>query len=350
MKKRLATSMAALLSAQVSAEPALNYAELFSHPSQTLNETRHYSVHLPRSYQQSPNKHYPVLYLLDGENRMLQVSGIANSFQGGLSAEVPELIIVGIHNTDRMRDYTPTHYEKLPSGEDVAWYKNTGGGKQFLNYLTTELMPVIDHDYRTTNPNLLVGHSLGGLISLDALSQHETYFQGVISIDPSLWFDYPNYYKTLKSKLNKPFTTPAALYLAIANNPFTPGLGRDNFHRDNLKRFSQDVAPSANSQLQFKSEYYPQQDHHTVYHLAVYQGLKWLFDGYALDSAPEKLQLESIKENYQRLNQRFNSQLKPDASALDSLAKKGERWPLMQISPKEIQRIKAYFYPSSEQQ
>ncbi len=349
MKKLLASTFAALLSTQVVAEPARTYAELFSHPSSILDENRQYSVHLPSSYDQNPHQKYPVLYLLDGENRMLQVTGIVDSFQGGLSPNVPEMIVVGIHNTNRMRDYTPTHSLTLPNGEAGPGYSDTGGGRRFFQYLTQELMPLINHQYRTAKPNILVGHSLGGLMTLDAIRHRNKEFQAYISIDPSLWFDYPNYYGELEKSFENAFKTPVSLYLAMANNPFTPGIGRSNFHRDHLLNFAEKIAPeTTEDNLHFKSHYFENEDHHSVYHLAVYNGLMWLFDGYDLDITPGAFSFERVRASYHELNSRLHSELKPDREYLKRLEKKATRWPNMEIPAQEVTKIEAYFYPDTK--
>ncbi|SJL82490.1 alpha/beta hydrolase [Vibrio palustris] len=347
MKKYLATMLAFLFSTQANANSHLSYAQRFHHHSHILDERRDYSVHLPANYAEHPGQHYPVVYLLDGESRMLQVAGIVEAFQSKLSAQTPEMIIVGIHNTDRMRDYTPTHYEKLPNGEQAPWREHTGGGRRFIDYMTQELMPIIDKNYRTAKPNVLIGHSLGGLLTLDALAAHDDFFQGFIAIDPSLWFDYPNYYQRLVGELNKPFTAPAALYLAIANNPFTPSLGRDSSHRDRLLALKSLVEPKKGGDFLMHSEYFEQADHHSVYHLAVYQGLQWIFAGYSIPTDPQILQLKTVKARYQALNQRLGSQLTPPYAMLEALEKKAKHWPTMQLSTTEIQAIKQYFYPST---
>ncbi len=345
MKNLFTHRLAKLLGAATSPNTApLTYAQRYTHRSAILRETRHYSVHLPSSYQDNQTERYPVIYLLDGDTRLLQVAGIVDSFQGGLSPEVPEMIIVGIDNTHRMRDYTPSHCLTLPNGDPGPGYADTGGGRQFLSYLKNELKPLIDAQFRSAKPDMLIGHSLGGLTALDILSLGQADFQAFIAIDPSLWFDYPHHYNALSEALSRGFATPTSLYLAIANNPFTPGFGRDTFHRDNLTSFAHHLTLKAQHNLRFNRQYFAAEDHHSVYHLAVYQGLKWLFDGYRLDTAPHELTLEHVAARYQRLNQRLDSQLKPPHAYLRQLGNKAKRWPAMQMDADEVSRIEQHFY------
>ncbi|TNF16462.1 MAG: alpha/beta hydrolase, partial [Vibrionaceae bacterium] len=70
--KKIITTFAALLSLSSAQSAPLNYAQLYTHHSSLLNEDRQYSVYLPQEYARYPNQHFPVLYLLDGDQRLLQ--------------------------------------------------------------------------------------------------------------------------------------------------------------------------------------------------------------------------------------------------------------------------------------
>jgi hypothetical protein len=63
----------------------------------------------------------------------------------------------------------------------------------------------------------------------------------VIAIDASLWFDYPRNYERIASELTGPLKHASSLFMAVANNPFTPGFGRSAFHRDRLQQFARQV-------------------------------------------------------------------------------------------------------------
>src|SRR5476649_2869442 len=87
-------------------------------PSAILRNRRDVLVYLPPGYRHSPRRHYPVLYLHDGQN----VFDAATSFAGvewGVDETAQQLIrknliepliIVTIANTgeDRIHEYTPT--------------------------------------------------------------------------------------------------------------------------------------------------------------------------------------------------------------------------------------------------
>jgi uncharacterized protein len=153
-------------------------------------------VSLPPGYDTQPNKHYPVVYLLDANLYFDIMAPVLNKYCGvGLA---PEVIVVGIGYKDfatmdslRNRDYTyPT---AIPEYEMAV----SGGADKFLSFVTKELLPYTDTTYRTDTANrILAGHSLGGYFTLYALQQQlagrHNGFGSYISASPSL--HYNNYY------------------------------------------------------------------------------------------------------------------------------------------------------------
>lgn len=104
-----------------------------------------------------------------------------------------------------------------------------------------------------------------------------------------------------------PLKHPASLFVAVANNPFTPGFGRSEFHRDQLRQFARSVAARPGHNLHITSRYFEEEDHHSAYHLAAYQGLQQLFRGYRLDLAPGLFRRQAVIAHYEALNRRLGS-------------------------------------------
>ena len=123
--------------------------------SSTLDEERSYWVSLPDSYNDTNASHkkYPVLVLLDGNIHFKSISGMVNYMSSDRyrSYKIPEMIIVGIINVDRRRDYTP---DKIITTQK----NNSGGGDKFLSFLEKELLPKIEGHYRTEPYRILFGH------------------------------------------------------------------------------------------------------------------------------------------------------------------------------------------------
>jgi predicted alpha/beta superfamily hydrolase len=163
-------------------------------------DRRAVDVWLPPSYFSPGAKaqRYPVLYVHDGQN----VFDPATSFIGvdwgidetmtRLIAEkkVPETIVVAIWNTPkRLNEYMPQRaIERVAEADVDAMFKPVRRqplGDAYLKYLVTELKPAIDARYRTRPDRAhtsIMGSSMGGLISLDAICRYPEVFGGAAGL------------------------------------------------------------------------------------------------------------------------------------------------------------------------
>jgi len=160
--------------------------------SRFLRNQRDLIVYSPPGYDDQPARHFPVLYLHDGQN----LFDGATSFIPGQdwhvgqtadhsiqSGSVAPLIIVGIYNTKaRVREYTPTPVPKL------------GGGRadRYAKFLIEEVKPFIDREYRTLSGAQhtgIGGSSLGGLVSLYVGLKHSPIFGKIAALSPSVWWN-----------------------------------------------------------------------------------------------------------------------------------------------------------------
>ncbi len=208
--------------------------------SNILGEDRRVFIYLPGSYGDTwfyPRR-YPVLYLLDAEGAfntvtsMVQLLGEARS-----PMQFPELIIVAIVNTDRMRDLSPTHVtHDLNPHTDSNALKNTGGGEKFLSFIDKELMPHIDTTYHTAPYKIFMGHSLGGLTVMNAFLHHTAMFNAYIATDPSMFWDDARLVNEAQSVIKQNKFAGRSLYLAIANNT-PPGLDTTSVRKDTTNPF-----------------------------------------------------------------------------------------------------------------
>ncbi len=101
--------------------------------SEILNESRELLIHLPNNYSRCKDTTYPVLYLLDGQRNFAHTVGTLDLLnQSGMAQE---MIVVGITNTERSRDFTPTY------DESYNQWGISGGADNFLDFLEKELKP-----------------------------------------------------------------------------------------------------------------------------------------------------------------------------------------------------------------
>ena len=154
--------------ATVSAPVQTNVSSFYS---TNLGENRPYRVLLPRGYTQNTSKHYPVLYMHDGQNVFdmgpygtWNADETANSMIRG--GQMREIIIVAVDNTaNRGRNYTAPD-DTTPIGPGTG---SPGQADKYAAFLINELKPVIDATYRTypdRDNTATIGSSLGGIVAL----------------------------------------------------------------------------------------------------------------------------------------------------------------------------------------
>lgn len=235
--------------------------------STILNEDRRCLISLPSSYATKGEKEYPVIVLLDGNTFFKPTAGIVQfmSSDNNRNYQMPESIVVAIENVDRERDFTVTKLKtKRPN--------TMGGGQSFLAFIQKELLPYVDQEYRTQKIRTLIGHSLGGLLTLNAYMDANNVFDAYISIDPSIWWDND----TLQNKVNNISSTSfnKKLYIATANQ------GENNYERNKKRHdvFYALLIKQMPSKTNARIEYFEDEDHRSVPLKAMYNGLKYIFE------------------------------------------------------------------------
>jgi len=83
----------------------ITIGEIVKVPSKVLGEERTLLISTPANYARSSER-YPVLYLTDGDPNLLHTRGTIDFLVR--PGQMPDVILVGIRNTDRTRDLTPT--------------------------------------------------------------------------------------------------------------------------------------------------------------------------------------------------------------------------------------------------
>ncbi len=151
--------------------------------SQVFDERREVRVVLPPSYGEG-TADYPVIYTLDGASYLLPTAGAARYLSA--YGDIPEVIVVGVHSTDRSYEMTPPPAPGFRGAQPGGRY---GGADDLLRLFEDELIPLIDGRYRTQPFRVIVGHSLGGLLAAHAIVANPDLFQGHVLLDPSVWWN-----------------------------------------------------------------------------------------------------------------------------------------------------------------
>jgi predicted alpha/beta superfamily hydrolase len=257
--------------------------------SKILNEKRKIQIYLPTNATNTAfiKHHYPVVYLLDGDVNFTSVAEIIQQLSGANGNRVcPEMIVVGIANTNRTRDLTPTNSLFGPIGKRDTSFKTSGGGEKFIAFIEKELMPHIDSLYPASPYKVLIGHSLGGLIAMDILINHNNMFNAYILIDPSMWWDQKKLLNQAQQVLKKKILKGKTLFLGIANT-MPPGMDTVEVRKDtsgytahirSILELADIFKSNPANGLNFKYKYYHEENHNSVQTIATYDALHFLFN------------------------------------------------------------------------
>ena len=274
--------------------------------SKILNENRKIWVYLPDSWRQEDfaKVKYPVVYLLDGDQHFYSVASMIQELSSVNGNSVcPEMIVVGIPNTDRTRDLTPTHVDFDPMMNGMGSMTTSGGGEQFITFIKKELIPYIDSAYPTLPYRTIIGHSFGGLTVINTLIHHKELFTAYVAIDPSMWWDRKNLLAEVGHILTKEDYKGKCLFLGIANT-MRRGMKIANAKKDTSLRtlhirsilsLNELLQKNRGNGLLYDSKYYIHDDHASVPLIATYDALHSIFKFYDFKLDPEPFLNISMK-------------------------------------------------------
>jgi predicted alpha/beta superfamily hydrolase len=230
--------------------------------STVLKEKRYLQVVLPPNYNDEPKGKFDVIYVLDGDWNTKLMSDVEEVL--GRDGRIPRNIIVGILNTDRDRDFLPTHNGGNPT---------SGGAEQFLGFLKNELIPYINKTYRSNGENTLFGHSFGGVFVTYALLTEPQLFDSYIAGDPSFWWDNAEMLKWVPSKLPGLTILGKTLYIT----------GREGPDFKTMCVFQMDtiLKNHAPATLSYKVTAYSDETHGTVRLKSAFDGLKFSYPDFS---------------------------------------------------------------------
>ena len=249
-----------------------------------LGEEKGIQIFLPPEYDNRLHAStcYPVVCVLDAEHYgSLTYHLVKNLSQ---CAKIPDCIVIGVNaDAHRFRDYTPTTSNLNWQGKTTDWGDETGGADNFLAFIKTEMLPYVNANYRTLNHRTLIGHSLGGLVTLYSLLTQPRLFHAYLSIDASLWWDH-QWLVSAFGLLDTAEVLEGRLYCSLAHHDNDGPdenremvLSTNRFIATLKERKEEQVKGGLNVTLQN----FPDDTHTSVVVPSLFYGLKLLFNDYS---------------------------------------------------------------------
>ncbi len=241
--------------------------------SDVLGEKRLLNIYLPEGYNDDTKATFPVTYLLDGsaDEDFIHVVGLFQFNSFSWINRVPPSIVVGIATVDRRRDFTfPTTI-----ASDKTKYPTTGRSDKFIAFIKDELQPYIEKNYRTNGSKTLIGQSLGGLLAAQILIEKPSFFNKYIIVSPSIWWDNGSLLERNFTQIQR-ISQPTDIYIAVGKEGLTPTEPPRVMEVD-ANVLADQIRALKNPAVHVYFDYLPDEDHATIMHRAVSNGLHALY-------------------------------------------------------------------------
>ena len=279
--------------------------------SRVLGEGRVVFVRTPPGYARGKER-FPVLYLTDGDAHIQQASATVAFLAG--NNRMPEMIVVGITNTDRTRDLTPTHVEQLPDDPSLRW-PTSGGADRFLKFVETELIPLVESRYRTQPYRVFAGHSLGGLFAVHTLVTRPELFNAYIAASPALQWDNSLMIGRAREFFGARGELNRTLFVSLAAE--AGGIGSA------FKQFREVLGGQRVRGFVWEAALFEDEDHFSAVMRGYYAGLRVVFGGwpYPIDPRTNVVAggLKGVEEHYRRLSGRLGFAVPPPEGLLNQV-------------------------------
>ena len=162
-------------------------------PRLSGDEPRNVYVYLPDSAAEDPELRFPVLYMFDGHNVFLDEDATYGKSWGmkefaescGLPMIIAAVECTHSPNNGRLIEYSPFTFT------DPSFGRIKGRGRETMDWLINCFKPMIDENYPTLADRahtFIAGSSMGGLMSLYAVTAYNSVFSRAAALSPSVWF------------------------------------------------------------------------------------------------------------------------------------------------------------------
>ncbi len=258
--------------------------ETFEIHSEFVDADFQISVSFPFGYRQMADAQFPALYVPDA----WWTFGMATDIARVLSADqlIPPILVVGIGYPGglgdaialRVRDLTFRQSDAVEQfiAQEVAAFGphpplTSGGADDFLRFLTEELAPRIERDYRgDSDQRVLHGHSLGGSFVVDAVFRRPEAFTNYIASAPALQIDDGVSFLNEREYAAAHESIPTSLYIAVGLLDEPELVASVAALEDTLKVREYDA-------LRWEVTRFEGQTHRSVMPVVLRDGLRWVF-------------------------------------------------------------------------
>ena len=227
-----------------------------SYPAVNGTEQRRVYVYLPTMYEAQPEHRFPVLYMFDGQNVFFNEDATYGKSWGVadyLDYTDTPLIVAAIEcnagaNNERLVEYSPYRFD------DPTYGHFDGKGQATMSWFIHRFKPLIDQNFRTLpdRANTFIGgSSMGGLMSLYAVTAFNDVYSRAACLSPSIWFATRSLDRLIR---DAQFAPDTVIYMDYGS--------REMAHHDNMrKQYAAVTSRLLEKQVLLTSRIVPNGDH-----------------------------------------------------------------------------------------
>jgi predicted alpha/beta superfamily hydrolase len=265
--------------------------------SQKLQAEREIKIQLPRGYNSDSTQVYPVFIVLDGDYLFEPIAGMADYFS--YWDDMPGVIVVGVnHNNQRGQDVYIDSQRALPSET----------GAKFFEFLGSELLPLIDNNYRTAKFAGIVGHDKTANFMNYYLLKDDPLFQVYINLSP----EYPPKMRARIAANLKDTKKEFWYYLATSDNDV------ESLKQEIIK-MKETLSKIDNPKLHFIFDNFENASHYSLVGRAIPKAMEAIFSIYSPITAKEYEEgllktkgtfVEYLEEEYKKIKKLYDLDIK----------------------------------------
>lgn len=258
--------------------------------SKILGKNRKIDIYKPEVFSEYADVVSPVIYVFDGEAYINYFANTINMLCQRF-VQMPPITIVGIEN-----------YVDSISNDRERDFKSVDGVDKFMRFVSDEVIPFVEKDYKKKPFRMIVGHSNSADFALHVFFKQPSLFNGYLLSSPELLEDRD--IKLADSSLS---------YLTERKNTLFISCGIEGWAQRSVNRLDSFLKEKVQKGLSYRIMRYPAESHYSVFLKSYYDGFRYVFrvDPAETLKSPMNLTVQMLHEYYQKMQDIFGVPLKP---------------------------------------
>jgi predicted alpha/beta superfamily hydrolase len=254
--------------------------------SKILGEERRIDVYKPEVFPEYADIVPPVIYVFDGEAYINYFANTINMLCQRF-VQMPPITIVGIENYDNARDRD---------------FKSISGVDKFMRFVSEEVIPFVEKDYKKTPYRMIIGHSSSADFAMHVFFKQPTLFNGYVLSSPDL-----------RNEADIQLADSALSYVNERKNTLFLSCGIEGWAQESVNRLDSLLKHKVQKGLTYQIMRYPDESHYSVFLKSYYDGFHYIF---RLDPAeklknPKDMTIQIFQDHYKKMQDIFGVPLKP---------------------------------------